>query len=119
MDLRDIVQPDLPIGRILPEDIPRLFDTWMAKADGPEWLDYKLSHQVEKLLKKVVTDGGLTYQTVKDEIRSKKPIPPTTLRNWILAAGGRYEAGAVCPESVLKALYKRLQRWTPKNAMRL
>lgn len=103
--LRQSVRPDLRVGRITAEDIPKLFDTWMAISKGKE---------AATLLQQIFASRLIAYKDLG--ALTKKPIPPTTLRRWVREAGGKYEANLICPMEVAIAIYQRAKDWEPRHA---
>jgi hypothetical protein len=116
--IRPIVRPDLKIGRIEPMQVATLFNEWMAATDGREWQAIKLKGEIKKLLNQVAASGQITYRVLEATVTAKKPVPPTTLRNWITAAGGRFRKDSVCPASVIAAVTQALKAWSPKTETR-
>lgn len=105
--LRPVVRPKLRSGKIMAEDVPRLFDEWMRFSKGKEAAELLQQIYASKLI--VYGDLGTL---------SKKPIPPTTLRRWVEQAGGKYQVNHVCPMEIAIEICQRAKLWKPHNAMK-
>lgn len=114
--LRQIIKPELRSGKILAEDVPKLFDQWMKKRKGKHWFGVKNSTEIFELLQQIYASKQLTYDDL--ETISKKPIPPTTLRRWVQEAGGRFRSGEVCSMAIAVDIYERSKQWKPRSVMK-